>query len=538
MHVDTGCCPVCPGVTHRGWVVVATLTLSVVFSGLADAQSLDTQPNIIVFLVDDLGWQDTGVAFSGKESVFQDHFQTPHVNRLAQRGIRFVNAYAHCVCSPTRTSIMTGQNPARHHVTNWTLYPKRDSSGKTARLVSPKGWRLEGIQSDKNKLPALLRGAGYRTIHCGKAHWGAVGTPGSDPCRLGFDVNIAGHSAGAPGSYQGSDNFGNHKNGDPNPPWGVPGLEKYYGTDIHLTDALATEACAAIDQAVTDRKPFFLYMAPYAVHTPVQSHSRFVENYRGKMYAGTEIDIPDVEADYASMVEGYDAALGLLLDKLNQLNVADKTIVLFTSDNGGLSVHTRGRTARDTGKNTHCWPLREGKGSAYEGGIRVPMIVSWATPDSGSALQKNLPFPKNSTTDAFAISEDIFPTVCRWAGVNVSKTTGLRIDGVDITDSLINKGETPHRMLLFHYPHVWGPKGDGYQPHSSLRNGKWKIIYFYDSRSWELYDLESDIGESDNRADREPALLRKMKTMLIRQLENHDAQYPIVIATGKPEKPE
>lgn len=496
------------------------------------------QPNIIVFLVDDLGWQDTGVAFSGEETAFQKHYRTPHLKQLANRGVTLTNAYAHCVCSPTRTSILTGQNPARHRVTNWTLYSDRDQSGKTQNIAAPTNWRKEGLQPENQTLPQLLKTIGYYTIHCGKAHWGAMNTPGSNPENLGFDKNIAGHSAGAPGSYQGIDNFGNHEDGSPNPPWGVPDLEKYYGTATHLTDALAMEVTAALDVAIDSGKPFFLYMAPYAVHTPIQAHPRFINNYRGQKYSGSEILIPEEEACYASMVEGYDAALGTLMAKVRDANIADKTLILFTSDNGGLSVLGRNTTPRGTGKNTHNWPLREGKGSAYEGGTRVPAILSWATPDRGSRLQQRIPIVGGSTCNTHFISEDIFPTVCQWAGFDIANATGNVIDGVAITEYLSATQKQAQRSLLFHYPHVWGPQGEGYQPHSALRYGNWKVIYFYGPQRWELYHLEKDIGEAQDLALMEPTQLAAMQSRLIKELKNHGAQFPVDIQTGKARLPQ
>lgn len=519
-------------------LAVMTLTISLNQKACGGSDGYLKKPNIIVFLVDDLGWQDSSVPFSSKRTVFQDHFRTPHLEQLSKRGVRLTRAYAHCVCSPTRTSILTGQNPARHRVTNWTLYSDRDQSGKSKRLRAPDSWRKEGLQPSDITLPQLLKQAGYQTIHCGKAHWGAIGTAGSDPCQLGFDINIAGHSAGGPGSYQGTENYGNHPDGTPKKPWGVPGLEKYHGTPTHLTDALTTEACAAVDAAVDSQQPFFLYMAPYAVHAPIQPHPRFIDHYRNHIYSNNGQPIPEAEARYASMVEGYDAALGALMDKLRDRNVADRTIILFTSDNGGLSVHSRDTTPKGTGKDTHNWPLREGKGSAYEGGIRVPAIISWATPDRGSPLQRQIPIKGNSTCATPFISEDIFPTVCRWADVNLEKQMTSTLDGRDVTDHLATPDPSESRPYLFHYPHIWGPQGEGYQPHSSLRLGPWKIIYFYDPVRWELYNLQQDVGEINNLAETNPVRLAKMKTQLIFELEKRNAQYPIEIGSGQPRRPQ
>jgi arylsulfatase A-like enzyme len=524
--------------------LAATLAgvLAIIAPPMVDAA--DERPNIILFLVDDLGWQDSEVSFEDQPSLFQQHYRTPNLLRLASRGVRFDNAYAHCVCSPTRTSIMTGQNPARHHVTNWTLRTDQETSGTTARLAAPNGWRREGIQPGTVTLPERLRSAGYRTIHVGKAHWGAIGTLGSDPCHLGFDINIAGHAAGAPGSYQGIDDYGRlDSKGQPSE-WAVPGLEKYYGTNTHLTDALAREATAAIDEAISDQQPFFLYMATYAVHAPLQPHPRFMEHYRGQKYPGTDIAIPENEACYASMVEGYDAALGAILDRIRDRNVADRTILIFTSDNGGLSAHARGTTPCGTDTNTHNWPLREGKGSAYEGGIRVPLVVSWATPDSGIPLQKQIPVTGGSVCRQPVVCEDLMPTICHWAGVAAiapDQEMETVLDGRDWTPLLRNTGAVPmevDRPLVFHYPHVWGPRnGRGYQPHSALRLGNWKVIYFYDSDTWELYDLSVDIGEASDLAAAQPDKLAELAKRLIGELDARQAQYPTDRQTGQPVRP-
>ena len=181
----------------------ATAIVATFLAALANAQD-EPRPNIVVFLVDDMGWQDTSVAFHSERTPFNERYRTPNMERLARQGVVFTNAYACSVCSPSRTSLMTGQNAARHHVTNWTLRKGKDQSGQTKRLRSPEGWRNDGLQPDPALLPQLLHDAGYHTIHAGKAHWGAEGTAGEDPRTLGFDVNIAGHCAGGPGAYDGA----------------------------------------------------------------------------------------------------------------------------------------------------------------------------------------------------------------------------------------------------------------------------------------------------------------------------------------------
>ena len=491
------------------------------------------RPNIIFFLVDDMGWQDTSVAFWDQATPLNRHFRTPNMERMAKQGRRFTQAYACAVCSPTRTSIMTGQNAARHRVTNWTLYEDRETSGKTPRLLPPRNWKKQGLQPGKSPtLPQVLRDQlGYRTIHAGKAHWGAYDTQGSDPLTLGFDVNIAGHAAGGPGHYHGEKNYGNAELGGRTRPWGIPGLESYHGSDLHLTDVLTLEAKKAISESVADKKPFYLYMAHYAVHAPIQPHETFMPNYQGKKYPDTQISIPENEASYASMVEGMDASLGDLIRHVESLGVAGNTLIVFASDNGTLSLHARGNSPRDTGRDTHSWPLREGKGSAYEGGTRVPLIVSWAKLDTRSKVQTSLPIPSNSISETQVIVEDLFPSIIRWASGRSYRSETSVIDGVDITEALIGQPKSHSllndRALVFHYPHQWTgqPKG-GYQPHSAIRLGDWKAIYFYENQDWELYHLSQDIGESLDLSQAYPEQLNRLANTLKQKLIDRGADWP------------
>lgn len=320
------------------------------------------QPNIIIFFVDDMGWQDCSLPFHNQKTKWNEIYHTPNLEKLAAEGMKFTHAYAAPVCSPSRVSLMTGMNAIRHKVTNWTLWKNQSTDGKSGRLTPPT-WNLNGISPvagventvHATTLAQVLQQNNYRTIHVGKAHLAAAGTLGSDPRNLGFDVNIAGHAAGAPQSYYGLDNFGKNKGRDSI--WNVPGLEKYWGKDIFLTEALTLEAIAAMEQARLDQRPFFLHMAHYAVHAPIRADPRFVQKY----YA---MGMDSIEAKYASLVEGMDKSLGDIMQYLADQKLDQNTIILFLSDNGGLSANARGGT-----RHQHNTPLRSGKGSAYEGGV-------------------------------------------------------------------------------------------------------------------------------------------------------------------------
>jgi arylsulfatase A-like enzyme len=451
------------------------------------------------------------------------------MERLAGQGIRFTNAYACPLCSPTRISIMTGQNAARHRVTQWTLRPGSDPSQSAQGMQSP-AWNINGLQPGYLTLPELLRRAGYRTIHAGKAHFAARGTEGEDPCRQGFDVNIAGHAAGGPGSYHGTKNFSAAwRKGDRI--WDVPGLDAYHGKKINLTEAITIEANKRIEEAVKLEKPFYLYMSHYAVHAPLEPDERFVQRYLDQ---GADRS----EAIYASMVESMDDSLGRILDKLDALGVAENTIVLFASDNGGLSHGPRGKTPMGTGHYTHNGPLRSGKCSAYEGGIRVPMIVSWAGPDPAQPNQERIPIKRGSTCDQPVICDDYLPTLCRWAGVEDVERLVPVLDGHDITGYVTGQ-EGFHRPgeLVFHYPHFINYSEStvrqGYGPFSAMRDGSWKVIYFYDRKKWELYDLSTDIGEQNDLASARPERLHELAGKLVSRLKSMNAQYPMVTETGK-----
>lgn len=492
------------------------LTLFGLFSCDRQSENAIEKPNIILFLVDDMGWQDTSVPFYHERTPFNDTYHTPNMERLAAQGMKFTQAYSHSVCSPTRVSLMSGMNAARHRVTNWTLRRNASNDRKHETLDLPK-WNVNGMQptdSIENSvyvtpLAQILNDNGYFTIHSGKAHFGALGTPGENPLNLGFDINIAGHAAGAPGSYQGLENFSSNRQNGPSV-WDVPGLEKYHGLDINLTEALTREAILAMDSADRLDQPFFLYMSHYAVHAPIEEDSRFIQKYMDR-------GMDETEAKYASMLESMDKSLGDIMDYVNNHGLADNTIILFTSDNGGLSAVARGGEP-----HTHNKPLSSGKGSAHEGGIREPMIVSW--PD---VVQEG------STTDSYLLIEDFYPTILEMAKIQDYKTV-QKIDGLSFTAIL--KGEKTsldERALFWHFPNSWGPTGPGIGASSTIRKGDWKLIYYHADQSFELFNIPNDIGESTNLADQEIEIKNKLAKELGDYLRSADAQMPSEKSTGE-----
>jgi arylsulfatase A-like enzyme len=476
----------------------------------------ETPPNIILFLVDDMGWQDTSVPFWHKRTAFNDLYHTPNMERLAKEGMKFTEAYATPVCSPTRVSLMTGMNAARHRVTNWTL--NKDAIQPMEKnhpsLIFPE-WNVNGMSPFEGDakavhempLPQALHDHGYFTIHAGKGHLGAIGTPGENPLNLGFDVNIAGHAAGAPGSYLGTENFGNGQEGKEI--WAVPGLKKYHGKDIHLTEAITQEALIAIDSAVAGQQPFFLNMSHYAIHTPITDDKRFVQKYLEK-------GMDSIEAKYASMIEGVDKSLGDIMNYVERKNIEENTIILFMSDNGGLSAH-----ARVGEPNTHNAPLSSGKGAMREGGIRVPMLVKW--PEFINT---------ESISDHQVIIEDFYPSILEMAGID-SLETIQKVDGQSFISVLKGEIYSGVRPLFWHYPNEWGATGPGIGAASTVRKGDWKLIYYHVDRSMELFNLKDDIGETKNLVEENPEKLLDLAITLTKYLKSVKAQMPIDKETGE-----
>lgn len=476
------------------------------------------QPNIVLFLVDDMGWQDTSVPFWNKKTPLNGKYETPNMERLAAEGMKFTQAYAASLSSPSRISLYTGMNAARHCVTNWTLEYNKSTDHEDKVLEFPL-WNVNGMCCTPGvprtvyatSLAQLLHDYGYHTIHCGKAHFGAISTPAANPGNIGFDVNIAGHAAGGLASYLGEQNYGN--TGDParHSLMAVPGLEKYYGTHTFVTEALTIEALKALDTARTLNKPFFLYMSHYAVHIPINKDQRYYQKYIDK-------GLDPIEAAYAGLVEGVDKSLGDIMDYLEKYHLDENTIILFMSDNGGLAATERGGEL-----NTQNKPLNSGKGSAYEGGIREPMIVKWP-----GKVQPG------SMCDRYLIIEDFFPSILEMAGIKKYKTV-QQVDGKSFVPLLTGSGDpSARRKLYWNFPNNWGPSGPGIGATATVRDGDWKLIYYYKDGKKELFNIQDDIEELNNRVAECPDVVRHLSRELGKYLRKSGAQRPFNKITGKP----
>ena len=517
---------------------VLTTVLALLLAGCASPAPSDqvhSRPNIIVILTDDQGWQDTSEPFAAERTPLNERYRTPNLERLADQGMKFTDAYSNAVCTPTRVELLTGLNQARTRVSNWTHYRDQPTDRPHSDLIIPR-WNTNGLQPvadiplsvHAKTLPQELRAAGYRTIHIGKGHFGTRGTPGADPKALGFDVRIGGRFSGAPGSYYGTDNFA--AGGDPSStPWRAWDMEQYFGRDIYLTEALTREAAAAVRQAVTEEHPFFLYFAHFAPHTPIMPDRRFVQRY-------LDAGLPEVEAAYASMIEGVDKSVGDIMDLLEELGIERNTAIFFTSDNGGLSLASR----RAGEPHTHNAPLHSGKGSAYEGGIRVPFIAKWP----GATAP-------GSVTETPVTIEDLFPTVLEVAGVDFDGQAGSLnnyegvaelgpgLDGQSLVPVLRGHPGDPDRPLYWHFPHAWGglrgrgARGPGIGATSTVRRGDWKLIYWHVDGRKELFNLLDDIGETSNRARAEPEVTAELSRLLGEFLRETGAVMPTRVATGE-----
>ena len=479
---------------------------------LANIATAKTHPNVIIFLVDDMGAMDTSVPFISDEKgqpkkfPLNNMYHTPAMEKLSESGCRFLSAYAMSVCSPSRVSIMTGQNSARHGVTNW-INPRTNNAGK----FGPKDWNWSGIKKGTPTIPSLLKHAGYKTIHIGKAHFGPVGKHAENPLNIGFDVNIGGCAWGQPGSYYGTEKF-TGKNGQ-NP---VPNLDGYFGKDIFLTDALTLEAKKEIKKCVDEKKPFFLYMSHYAVHAPFQPDKRFISRY-AKYKDSTSKDWPP----FASMIESMDKSLADILQYLDEIGIAEDTLVIFMGDNGSDAriLPVTEVEGPNTAKVANAAPLRGMKASKYEGGMRVPLIISWAKPDANNENQKAFPISSGSYVNEIAAVYDLLPTIMAVTGTPYDKSIS---DGKNLGAALSGKSDSlAGRKFLMHYPHEHRCRY-----FTILRDGDWKLIRNYEDGSFELYNLKSDISESSDLAAKYPEKVNSMRSEMDKILKMQGAKLP------------
>ena len=474
------------------------LTLAACWAGLsamalgargvhASAVQNAARPNIVVFLVDDLGQRDLGCYGS-------TFYETPNVDRLAREGARFTDAYAACpVCSPTRASLMSGQWPQRTGVTDYIGAAQPDKWPRnTPLLPAPYSDRLS---LETPTAAEALKAAGYATFFAGKWH---LGPEGWWPENQGFDINMGGHDRGGP--YGGKQYFSPY--GNPRLSDGPPGE--------HLPDRLASETVRFID--ANRSRPFFAYFSFYDVHTPLMARDDLRQKYEAKRSRLPETerwgreDTRDVRlvqshAVYAAMVEAMDQAVGKVLRRLDELDLAKDTLVLFTSDNGGLST--------SEGWPTSNLPLRGGKGWLYEGGIRTPLLVRWP----GQAKP-------GSILSAPVSSPDLFPTLLDAAGA--PPPAGQPLDGRSLR--LLLQGEAPaERALFWHYPH-YGNQGGA--PGAAIRRGDWKLVEWFEDRRVQLFNVAADLSEEHDLARTEPARADRLRAELHAWQKDVGARFP------------
>jgi len=428
------------------------------------------KPNLLFILVDDLGWTDVSYNKS-------DYYETIHIDNLSQTSMLFDNAYAaSSVCSPTRASIMTGKHPARVNITDWI--PGLDPKNKP--LLGPVD-RNE-LALEETTIAEVLRDNNYSTFYSGKWH---LGSEGHYPEDQGFDVNIGGFEKGSPmGGY-----YSPYKN-----PRLSDGPEGEY-----LTDRLTTETIELIRNRDT-KKPFAAFLSFYNVHTPIQENKEFIDYYVEKLksYENTSPEtvkegdaitlLNQRNAKYASMVHATDYNVGRIINFLKDNNLYENTLIVFTSDNGGLS--TQRRVAP-----TSVYPLRAGKGWLYEGGIRIPQLIK-------------LPKQKNKEIISEpVVSYDLFPTIANVLNLNHNVSD---IDGVDLTNLFLKK-DIERDFIFWHFPHYHGSM---WKPGSALRNNDWKLVELHEENKVELYNLRDDLSETVDVSNKFPEITSRLVSKL------------------------
>lgn len=436
-------------------------------------------PNVILLLVDDLGWADLGCYGA-------DLHETPSIDRLAARGVRFTDAYAAAsVCTPTRAALLTGKAPGRLHMTVWREASRNPPEGRP--VVPPV--TEENLPLEEVTLAERFRAAGYATAIVGKWHLGGAEYY---PENQGFDINIGGTCWGAPQTffwpYRGNKRYGGE-------PRYVPGL--HYGKPgEYLTDRLTDEAISILRKWV--ERPFFLQMSYHTVHTPIEAPAEDVAYYRGKLAGGMKHANPI----YAAMVGRLDRSVGRLLDELDRLGIAKNTIVVLTSDNGGYVNEYEGTRV------TNNAPLRSGKGSLWEGGIRVPLVIYRPGIDGAVCHEP-------------VVTTDLYRTLLAMTGVDGGESG---IDGADISPLLEDpNGSLGREALYWHFPHYYPTT----TPVGAIRHGDWKLLEFFEDGRLELYHLRQDLSESTNLVEKEPKIAAELHGMLRKWRTEVNAQMPV-----------
>jgi arylsulfatase A len=430
-------------------------------------------PNVVLILIDDMGWTDLS-CYGSK------FYETPNIDKLAASGMRLTHGYAACtVCSPTRAAVMTGKYPARLHITDWIAGSQRPFA-----KLRPPDW-TQHLPLEEVTIAEVFQAAGYATAHVGKWH---LGNEEFWPTAQGFDVNIGGNHRGQPPSY-----FFPYERETIK----LPGLSEGKPGE-YLTDRLTDEAIAFI--RANKERPFFLYLPHYCVHTPLQAKPAKIEKYKAKAHP----EDPQHHPIYAAMIESLDEGIGRLMAELDELDLRENTIVVFTTDNGGLELNEV--TAND--------PLRAGKGSAYEGGVRVPLIFSYPPK-----------IRRGSTSAAPAMSIDLLPTLASLAGL-APQRDWPKWDGVSLAPVLTEQGNVNREKnsLYWHYPHY---HPGGATPYSAVRAGNWRLVEFFETGKLELYNLKDDWGESNDLAAAMPAKRDELATQLRQWRTAVGAQMPL-----------
>ncbi len=454
-------------VYHR--ILFAIITLLNISCGVDKG----SKPNILLINIDDMGWRDVG--FMGSQ-----YYETPNLDALAREGMIFTNAYASAAnCAPSRACMMSGQWSPRHGI--YTVGSSERGKSKDRKLVPVEN--NEYMPEDNILIPQVLKNAGYATCHAGKWHLN------DDPTLFGFDINIGGSHAGSPGNY-----FPPYKNVALDPP-----AEGY-----NLTRLVMDRALDFVESM--DDTPFFLYYSPYAVHTPIQPLQELLPKYELKTpWNGQK------NKEYATMVENLDTQIGRLVTNLEESGKLENTLIIFISDNGGHYGITK------------QWPLRSGKGSYYEGGIREPMFAYWR-----GKIQSG------KKTDIPVSNLDFYPTLLEVAGVK--KPEEKILDGKSILPVLAGSGSQEERPLYWHFPIYLQAyvKNDTTtqdplfrtRPGSAIRLGDWKLIQYFENNDLELYNLQEDIGEIENRVSENPEKVNELLALLEKWREEVGAPVP------------